>query len=83
MPTAKGPTPRQIEFGARVRAARERLGLSQEALAHNAGIERSYVAQIEAGRRNPALENICKLAKALGVDAADLVRGLQARAGRS
>lgn len=83
MPTAKQSTPRQKEFGSRVRAWREERKLSQERLAHEAGIERTYVAQIEAGRRNPALENICKLAKALGVDTADLVQGLQDVPGRS
>ena len=52
-------------FGAAVRARRERLGLSQEAFAHKADLERSYVSGIERGRRNPTLKAISRLAKAL------------------
>lgn len=51
--TDKGQTPRQIEFGDRVRIQRIRLGLSQEALAYKARINGTYVASLEAGRRNP------------------------------
>jgi XRE family transcriptional regulator, regulator of sulfur utilization len=76
-------TQRQRLFGDHVRQRRHDAGLSQEALAHRAGVNRSYYASLEAGRRNPSLETICRLAVALGCDAADLVRGTQARRGRS
>ncbi len=65
-----------------MREQRQRSGLSQEALALAAGINRSYYASLEAGRRNASLETLCKLAIALGCDTADLVRGTQAAAGR-
>ena len=61
------------QFGSRIRARREKLKLSQKALAHNAGVHRTYLASLESGRRNPSLETIVKLAVALKVDVAELV----------
>ncbi len=52
-------------FGQAVRAARLSQGLSQEALADQAGIDRSYMGGIERGEHNLALINIEKIAKAL------------------
>jgi transcriptional regulator with XRE-family HTH domain len=80
--TDKGRTERQVEFGDRVRARRQRLGLSQEALALRASINRTYIASLEAGRRNPSLDLMARLAGALGVDLSVLVRGLQGTPGR-
>ncbi|MDQ6838907.1 MAG: helix-turn-helix domain-containing protein [Actinomycetota bacterium] len=81
--TGKGPTPRQRLFGDRVRSQRQGLGLSQEALADRSGIARAYVGSLEAGERNPSLETVARLAKALEVDAGDLVSGIQDLAGRT
>ena len=81
--TGKGPTPRQRLFGDRVRDRRLTLGLSQEALAHRAQINRTYIGTLEAGERNPSLDLIARLAKGLDCDAADLVRGIQALDGRA
>ncbi len=64
-------------FGQRVRQRRFALGLSQERLAELAGLHRTYVGSVERGERNVALLNILRLAKALEVDAAELVGGLQ------
>jgi transcriptional regulator with XRE-family HTH domain len=64
-------------FGERVRERRESLGLSQEALAHQAGIHWTFLGQVERGRRNLSLHNLLKVAAGLGVDPADLVRGLR------
>ncbi len=55
------------EFGARLRELRVSAGLTQEALALNSGIDRSYVGQVERGERNISLENIVRLANGLGV----------------
>lgn len=65
------------EFGARVRAHREELGLSQEKLADVAGLHWTFVGQVERGQRNLTLHNILKLAVALDVDPSDLVAGLR------
>ena len=72
-----------MEFGDRVRSYRLKAGLSQEGLAYQAGINRSYIASLEAGQRNPSLDLMARLAVALRVDLGELVRGLQKKRGRS
>jgi transcriptional regulator with XRE-family HTH domain len=64
------------EFGARVRAKREELGLSQEALADTCELHWTYIGQVERGQRNISLHNILRIAVAIQVDPGDLVRGL-------
>lgn len=56
-----------IKFGKKVREERIRLGLSQEELASKAGVHRTYVGMIERAEKNITLENIEKIAKALGM----------------
>jgi transcriptional regulator with XRE-family HTH domain len=65
------------EFGKRVRDFRMAMGISQEALAEAAGLHRTYVGHCERGEVNVSLYNIVRLAAALQVDPADLVRGLR------
>lgn len=60
-------------FGSVVRAYRKRTGLSQEALAHMADIERTHFSSIERGTNQPSLWLILKIARALGVSSADLL----------
>lgn len=64
------------EFGRRVRAARQRAGMSQEKLAFVCGFHRTYVGIVERGEVSPSLYNVVRLATGLGIDAADLVRDL-------
>jgi transcriptional regulator with XRE-family HTH domain len=71
--TAGDPRP---TFAANLRSARERAGLTQEALGHRADFHPTEVNRIERGRRNPGLVTIVKLAKALDVPASDLLAGL-------
>jgi len=61
-------------FGATLRAYRQVAGLSQEKLAAKAGLDRTYVGGAERGERNVALVNIVRLAEALSVQPADLLR---------
>jgi transcriptional regulator with XRE-family HTH domain len=49
-----------------VRAARKAAGLSQEELAHEAGVDRTYVSQVERRKRNLTVTVLARLAKALG-----------------
>jgi transcriptional regulator with XRE-family HTH domain len=65
-------------FGENLREARQRTGLSQEKLAAKAGIDRTYVGGAERGERNVALVNIVRLAEALEIAPADLLKGLDA-----
>ena len=58
----------------RLRKIRQRKGLSQAAVAESAGLSREYVNKIEAGRYDPPLSTLNRLAKALKVKVADLVR---------
>ncbi|MDP3850791.1 MAG: helix-turn-helix transcriptional regulator [Luteolibacter sp.] len=58
-------------FGDCVRSARLTLGLSQEKLALDCGLDRTYISSVERGKRNVSLINIHKLATALGIQAAD------------
>jgi transcriptional regulator with XRE-family HTH domain len=78
----KGKSARQIELGSRISRYRQRRGLSQEALALAADINRSYIASLETGQRNPSLETLARLSLALEVDLGTLVRGLQSVSGR-
>lgn len=57
----------KIQFGQRLRDLRKEVGLSQEALAYAAELDRSYVGGVERGEYNISLLNICVLARALGV----------------
>jgi transcriptional regulator with XRE-family HTH domain len=70
-------------FGERVRARREALGLSQEALAAQSGVHWTFLGQVERGRRNLNLHNLLKLAAGLGVDPGELVQGLRPPDGES
>ena len=63
-----------MKFGNKVRAERERLGLSQEALAARAGVHRTYIGMIERAERNITLENIEKICSALGLSFSDFFR---------
>jgi transcriptional regulator with XRE-family HTH domain len=68
--------PEQAKFGRRVSNLRRNKGLSQEALAEKADLHRNYVGGIERGERNVGLRNIVRLARALGVTASELVKGV-------
>ena len=70
-------TPLQEALAERVKARRDELDLSQDAFAHGRGIDRTYLAALESGRRNPTLRTLARLAKALDVDLGDLLQGLQ------
>jgi transcriptional regulator with XRE-family HTH domain len=54
-------------FGKAVRQRRRELDLSQEQLAEQAGLHRTYISNLERGELNPSLETIEKLANALGL----------------
>lgn len=62
-------------FGQRVKELRLRSGMSQEALAHRAGLDRTYITDVERGARNISIVNIEKIAAALTVSMEYLFSG--------
>lgn len=63
-------------LGQRIRAARRELDMSQERLAHEAGLDRSYVGRVERGEHNLTFVSLVKIARAFGRDVAALTFGL-------
>lgn len=63
-------------FGRNVRRARKAAGFSQEHLAFQSGLARSYMSDVERGQRNPTVEIIGRISAALGVSASVLVEGI-------
>jgi transcriptional regulator with XRE-family HTH domain len=57
----------RVGFGRAVRAARLSQGLSQEDLAAEAGLDRTYISGLERGARNPALSTVEKVSRALRI----------------
>lgn len=64
----------RLLFGKRLAEIRRERGWSQEKLALESGLARSYLGGVERGQRNIAVVNICRLAQALGVEPAELMR---------
>jgi transcriptional regulator with XRE-family HTH domain len=65
----------QKQFGSRMRALRHQKGLSQEELAHNCDLDRTYIGSVERGERNISLVNIHLIATALGVSPKEFFNG--------
>lgn len=68
-------------FSAHLQKLRTERGISQEALADEAGLHRTYVGLVERALRTPTLIAIHRLANALGVPARDLLPPLSATHG--
>lgn len=56
-----------------MRSARKKRGWSQEDLAHESGIHRTYISDLERAARNPTISIVEKIAAALGLTAAQLI----------
>ena len=63
-------------FGRRLQDRRVKRGLSQEELAHQSGLHRTYISQIERGLKSPTLATIYAIATALEEDAGALISAL-------
>lgn len=64
-------------LGGRVRALRERAGMTQEAFARAAGMNKGYAWRVEAGRQNLSLRSLGRVALVLGVSMSELFDGIE------
>lgn len=67
----------RILFGKRIRALRLRIGISQEKFALKIGMDRTYYASVEAGKRNISIINICKIAQGFNLTLSELFEDLE------
>ena len=61
-------------FAQNLRTLRQAKGLSQEELAHEAGIDRTYISALERNMYNASIDVVDRLAQVLGVEAAELLK---------
>lgn len=64
------------KFGEKLRELRKVRVLSQEELANEAGLHRTYIGGVERGERNPTLTTLKKIADALNLSLTDLFRDI-------
>lgn len=64
------------KIGSRIRELRNSLGLSQEKLALKADIDRTYLAGVEQGKRNPSIKSLEKIVEALGVSFSEFFKDM-------
>ena len=67
------PLPPHAAFGQVLRKHRLAVGLSQEQLGLESGVQRNFISLIETGQNQPTITTIFKLAGALGIKASKLV----------
>lgn len=65
-----------VELGKRIQQLRKAKGLSQEKFTLNIGMDRTYFASVEAGKRNIAIVNIKKIADGLDVSLSELFQNI-------
>ena len=64
----------RLTFAANLRKVRTAKGFSQEKLAELCDLHRTYVSSVERGERNISIDNMERLARALGVDIRELLK---------
>lgn len=67
----------QKVFGLRVQKLRKAAGMSQEKFALSIDMDRTYLASVEAGRRNISINNIKKIADGLNITISELFTGVE------
>ena len=61
------------KFGTVLKELRTKKGLSQEEFAHNIGLHRTYISQLERGLKSPSLQTLEKTSNELGLTLAQLM----------
>jgi transcriptional regulator with XRE-family HTH domain len=64
-------------FGAELKKAREAAKMTQEKLAFDAGVDRTYVSHLENDKKSPTLDVLFRLTDAIGVKASDLIASVE------
>lgn len=64
-------------FGQTLRELRKEKGLSQEELAHESGLDRTFISLLERGKRQPSLGTIISIANALTLSASELINKVE------
>lgn len=67
-----------VVVGRRIRIARESASLTQEDVAHVAGINTSYYGKLERGLTNPTIDTLIRIASVIGVDPGSVLEGVKA-----
>lgn len=65
------------KLGARIQKLRQEKGLSQEDLAFEADLHRTYISHVERGSRNITVIGLCKVAKGLGLKPSEVLEGIR------
>ena len=71
----------RTQFGRILRDLRTARDLTQEELAYRAGMDVTYLSDLERGRWNPSLAMLVDLARGLGLHPSELIKGLRVEAG--
>lgn len=69
-------------LGEELRKARERAGMTQEALSFQAGLHRTYISQLERDKKSPTVDVLFRLCDALGVRPSGIIAAVERRQAR-
>ncbi|HEY6018991.1 MAG TPA: helix-turn-helix transcriptional regulator [Candidatus Paceibacterota bacterium] len=67
----------EVAFGIVLRELRKQRELSQEALAHESGLERNYVSLLELGKNSASIKTLFKLAPTLGISVSEMLQRVE------
>lgn len=67
----------QVKFGKVLKELRLKKGLTQEELATDCNLDRTYISLLERGERQPTISTVFKIAEALGVSASSIIKQLE------
>jgi transcriptional regulator with XRE-family HTH domain len=65
------------KLGVRIKKLRTEKGLSQEGLAFEADLHRTYISHVERGSRNITIQGLCKIAKGLEIEPFEILKGIK------
>ena len=77
MPGKKKKRPTSVLLGEQLRAARAAVDITQEELGFRADLDRTYISQLENGHKSLTVDVLFRLAEELGVEASELLAGVE------